>query len=93
MITVKRFTASWCAPCRMLAPVLKSIEAEFPSVSFEVIDTEESPEEAKKYGILSIPAVLILKDGVVVDTIVGSNPKNKYVSALLSVLPIEQGSI
>ena len=77
----------------MLAPVLKSLEVEFPSVSFEVIDTEESPEEAKKYGVRSIPVVLILKDNIVVDTIVGSNPKNKYVSALLSVLPIEQGSI
>ena len=93
MITVKRFTASWCAPCRMLAPILKTLEEQFPSVSFEVIDTEESPEEAKKYGVRSIPAVLILKDGVVVDTIIGSNPKNKYVNALLSVLPIEQGTI
>jgi len=93
MITVKRFTASWCAPCRMLAPVLKSMEVEFPSVSFEVIDTEASPEEAKKYGVRSIPVVLILRDNIVVDTIVGSNSKNTYVNALLSVLPIEQGTI
>jgi len=93
MITIKRFTASWCAPCRMLAPILKSMETEFPSVSFEVIDTEESPEEAKKYGVRSIPTVLILKDDVVVDTIIGANPKNKYLNALLSVLPIEQGTL
>lgn len=93
MITVKRFTASWCAPCRMLAPVLKSIESEFPSVTFEVIDTEASPEEAKKYGVRSIPVVLIIKDGVVMNTIIGSNPKNTYVNALRYVLPIEQGTI
>ena len=52
-----------------------------------------SPEEAKKYGVRSIPTVLILKDDVVVDTIIGANPKNKYLNALLSVLPIEQGTL
>ena len=64
MITVKRFTAKWCGPCRMLAPIMNNLETEYPQVTFEVIDTEESPLEVTKYDIRSIPTVIILKDDV-----------------------------
>lgn len=83
MITVKRFTAPWCAPCRALAPVLKSLETEMPDVKFEVVDIDASPDEASLNNIRSVPTVLVLRDDVVVSSLVGLNPKNKYVEAIL----------
>lgn len=86
MITVKRFTAPWCAPCRMLAPVLSGLAAEYPDVTFEVVDVDEQPTVAEQYDIRSVPTVLIVKDGEIVDTIVGANGKQKYVTAIQGAL-------
>jgi len=82
MTTVKRFTAPWCAPCRMLAPIFKSIEAEMPTVHFETVDIDDNPGDATKYGIRSVPTVLILKDGEVRHRIIGANPRKRYVEAI-----------
>lgn len=82
MITVKRFTASWCAPCKALAPVFKGLAAEMPDVSFETIDIELMPEVADQHEIRSIPTVIIERDGVEVTTFVGIVPRNKYVEAI-----------
>ena len=82
MITVKRFTAPWCGPCRTLAPVMNSLQNEMPNVGFETIDVEDYPESAKEFNIRTIPAVVIIKDGVRKEIITGANPKQRYVDAI-----------
>lgn len=84
MITVKRFTAAWCAPCRMLAPVLANLAHEMPDVLFETIDVDqdENAAQAIHYGIRSVPMVVILNDDKVTHTLVGVYPKQKYVDAI-----------
>jgi thiol-disulfide isomerase/thioredoxin len=49
MIKVKRFTATWCGPCRQLAPLFDTLKQEYPNVSFETIDVDTSPEEVQQY--------------------------------------------
>jgi len=85
MVTVKRFTAPWCAPCRMLAPVLKQLETELPDVKFEVVDVDEDPVQAEQFGIRTVPTVLVMKDNEVLDTIVGANPKKRYMEAITAI--------
>ena len=82
MITVKRFTATWCAPCRMLAPILTNLSVEMPTVQFETIDIDNNEEAVAKYGIRSVPTVILLKDGEVMNTMVGVQPKQKYMDAI-----------
>lgn len=82
MITVKRFTAPWCGPCKMLAPVMNSLQQELPDVDFETIDVDRYPDEAQQFGIRSVPTVIIIKDGVKKNTILGVNPKNTYIQAI-----------
>lgn len=82
MTTVKRFTAMWCAPCRMVAPVLHQISEEMPDVKFETVDIDEHPEAAMLYGIRTVPTVLIIKDGKIKKTIIGANPKRTYMEAI-----------
>ena len=85
MVTVKRFTAPWCAPCRMLAPVLKQLETELPDVKFEVVDVDEDPVQAEEYNIRSVPTVIILHNNEVRETIVGANPKKRYMEAITAI--------
>jgi thioredoxin 1 len=82
MITVKRFTAPWCAPCRMLAPVLSGLATEYPDVVFETVDVDAQPEVAQQYDIRSVPTVIIFKNDEIVTSIVGANAKQKYVDAI-----------
>ncbi len=71
-IVVVDFNATWCGPCQMLAPILESVSEELGSkASFYAIDTDENPDLAMEYKIMSIPAVVLLKDGVKVDMSVG----------------------
>ena len=82
MIKLTRFTAPWCAPCRMLAPVILEIEKEHPEVEFTVVDVDATPETAQLYNIRSVPTVLLFKNDEVVTTLVGAHPKKVYVEAL-----------
>ncbi|MCR5468712.1 MAG: thioredoxin [Lachnospiraceae bacterium] len=75
--TVIDFNATWCGPCKMLAPVLEEISDELEGkANFVAIDTDENPDLAKEFGIMSIPAVVVVKDGVKVDMNVGFVPKD-----------------
>lgn len=84
MVTVKRFTAPWCAPCRMLVPTFKQLEFEMPDVKFETIDVELNPELAKEYSVTSVPTVMIYNEEKLVDTIIGATNKNKYIESITS---------
>lgn len=68
--------ATWCGPCRMLAPVLEEISEE-SSYKFYKLDVDESEEKASEYGIMSIPTLLIFEDGKLVDKIVGLKSKDE----------------
>lgn len=82
MITVKKFSALWCAPCRMLTPVFYSLEEEMPDVKFETVDIDEHPDVVAEYGIRTVPTVLVIKDGEIKHTIIGANSKKRYVEAI-----------
>ena len=67
------FWAEWCAPCRMLAPTFERLAANYGNeVSFAKVNVDEVPEMAIQYGIRSIPTLLLLRDGEVVEEVVGA---------------------
>ena len=68
--------ADWCAPCRMIAPVIDELAKEYEGrVSFAKLDVDQNPRTASQYGIMSIPTLLIFKNGAPVSNIVGFRPK------------------
>jgi thioredoxin 1 len=70
------FWATWCGPCKMIAPVLEELDADMgDKVKIVKVDVDENQETAAKFGIMSIPTLLVLKDGEVVDKVVGYQPK------------------
>src|SRR5690625_94308 len=70
------FWAPWCGPCKMIAPVLEELDAEMSDkVKIVKLDVDDNQETAGKYGVMSIPTLLLLKDGNVVDQVVGFQPK------------------
>ena len=74
--------ADWCMPCQMIAPIIEEISNEKADVNFFKINVDESSEVAVKYGISSIPTLLIFKDGELVNKAVGAYPKEKIVELL-----------
>ncbi|MGL5651003.1 MAG: thioredoxin [Paraclostridium sp.] len=74
-VVVVDFFATWCGPCKMLAPVFESVSAELNNAKFVKVDIDESLELAQKFGISTVPTMMIFKDGKVVDKLVGFMPK------------------
>ena len=76
------FWASWCGPCRMVAPILEEIANERSDVKVCKINVDEEPELAGRYNVMSIPTLLVMKDGQVVKQAVGARPKSQILSLL-----------
>ena len=69
--------ASWCGPCRMMAPVFESVAAELSDVKFGKINVDEEPELTRMFNVQSIPTVALVKDNTFVDMLVGYVTKEK----------------
>ncbi|WP_195217871.1 thioredoxin [Turicibacter sanguinis] len=75
-IVLVDFYAQWCGPCRMISPVLEQLHEEYDGkVKFVKVDIDVNPETAKEYGVMSIPNLLIFKDGELSDRLLGFKPK------------------
>ncbi len=76
------FWASWCGPCRMMAPIVDEIAEEREDIVVGKINVDEEPELATAYGIMSIPTLIIFKNGEVAEQIVGVRPKQQILDIL-----------
>ena len=87
------FFATWCGPCKMMAPVVDQLAKEYEGrVKVVKIDTDKSPECSETYQIQAIPAFIVFKNGRVVQQIVGAAPKEELVSALDKVAKVNSAS-
>ena len=82
MIEVKKFSAAWCGPCRVLAPIMENVKSKFNNIIFENIDVDSQFEIASKYSIRSVPTVIVEKDGVEIGRFTGVQSEMAYVNAL-----------
>jgi len=82
VIKVLDFYADWCVPCKQLKPILDEIEKELNYVTVEKINIEVNDEAADLYEIRSVPTLLIFKDNILVDKIIGKVPKNKIINTI-----------
>lgn len=81
------FWAVWCGPCKMIAPIVEELAAEYDGkVKVGKLDVDENQQTSIKFGVRSIPTLLIFKDGKVKDTIIGAVPKAQIVQKLNAVL-------
>ncbi len=76
------FYADWCGPCRMIAPILEEIAREHEEYKICKVNVDEEPALAMKYEVMSIPTLLVIKNGEVVATSMGAKPKAQILSLL-----------
>lgn len=76
------FYATWCGPCKMLVPVLEEVANEHPEYVIAKINVDDEPELARQFGITSIPALFVIRDGEVTDNVVGYRPKDAILELL-----------
>lgn len=76
------FYASWCGPCRMLSPVVDKIADEHPEIFVGKINVDEETDLAMQFGVSSIPALFVLKDGKIVNQSLGAIPEQKILQLL-----------
>jgi thioredoxin 1 len=82
-IVLADFFATWCGSCKIIAPVLEELDQDMGNqVKIVKIDVDQNQETANKFGIMSIPTLLVMKDGKIVDTLVGFKSKEALEEAL-----------
>ena len=76
------FWATWCGPCRMIAPVLEEVAQEREDVKVCKIDVDQEPELAKQFQIMSIPTLIVMEKGKIINQALGAMPKNSVLALL-----------
>ena len=76
------FWAPWCGPCRMVAPIVDEIAGERTDIKVGKINVDEQPELAAQFGVISIPTLIVMKNGEVAERAVGARPKNAILEML-----------
>jgi thioredoxin 1 len=80
------FGAPWCGPCKAVHPVLEQLAGESDRVDFVKLDIDENPVAASRYGVLSIPTVILFADGDARETVIGARPAKHFREAFASYL-------
>jgi len=78
-LTLVDFYAEWCGPCKMLGPVIEEVASELSDVQVIKVNVDEHSDIAQKYGVMSIPTLIVFKDGKEVDKSVGFMPKEDMI--------------
>jgi len=76
------FYASWCGPCRMLAPIINEISDERSDIKVVKINVDDEPELASEFGVMSIPTLIVFENGKAVDRMMGARPKDVILEML-----------
>ena len=76
------FWAPWCGPCRMVVPIIEEIARERSDIKVGKINVDENPELAGQFGVMSIPTLVVMKNGKIVNQSTGAKPKNAILSML-----------
>ena len=76
------FWAPWCGPCRMVSPIVDEIADERGDIKVGKVNVDEQPELAAQFGVMSIPTLVVMKGGKVVNQMVGARPKNQILAML-----------
>ena len=76
------FWAPWCGPCRMVAPIVEEIARERKDIKVGKVNVDEQPELASRFGVMSIPTLVVMKDGRIVNQAMGARPKNVILGML-----------
>ena len=80
------FWAEWCGPCKMIAPILDEIAAENPGVTIAKLNIDENLDVTRRFDVMSIPTLIVFKDGQAVKRLVGAKPKGALVQELAEFL-------
>ena len=76
------FWAPWCGPCRMVSPIVDEIAGERPDITVGKVNVDEQPELAMQFGVMSIPTLLVFKEGKLAQKAVGARPKEELLALL-----------
>ena len=85
-VFVVDFFATWCRPCSMMSPILDKVEKDYSNVVFSKVDVDDEMELAQSYGILSIPCIIMFKDGVEADRLIGFTTEDDLKTAIDNIL-------
>ena len=87
------FWASWCAPCRMVVPIIEEIANEREDIKVGKINVDEQPELTSKFGITSIPTLVVMKNGKIVQQVSGARPKDAILRMLFNDTAAHTGKV